>query len=63
MVKVCKCCSNIQIDVLKEAGIEDLEVGCIDYCGAHPEKVYGLIDNELIVCDSEDEFMRKVLGK
>ncbi len=64
MVKVCKHCSNIQIENLQKViSSDDIEIGCIEHCEEHPEKVYGLIDGQLVVCDDESQFITIVSSK
>ncbi|MDR2688018.1 MAG: hypothetical protein LBB75_09710 [Oscillospiraceae bacterium] len=64
-VRVCKKCSGF--DVAELAGLlapEEYTTYCIGHClSKHPElkgKAYGLINDELAVCDTKEEFLAKV---
>jgi len=64
-VRVCKRCSGF--DVAELQGVlapEDYTTYCIGHClSKHPElkgKVYGLINDELVVCGTKEEFLAKV---
>ncbi len=64
MVKVCSCCSNINVDYLKEnlEGIE-VKVGCVDNCAESSGKSFGLINGELVLADDEAAFVKEVLSR
>lgn len=58
MVKVCCCCSNVNVDDLKQVVPEDkLSVGCIENCAAHKDKAYGYINDEMVVVDNSEAFV------
>ena len=64
-VRVCRSCSGF--DVAELEGIlapEDYTTYCIDHClRKHPElkgKAYGLLNGELTVCDTKEEFFAKI---
>lgn len=61
MVKVCCCCSKVDVEALKEVVSEDqLQVGCIDHCAGFDGKPFGLIDGELVVAEDQADFIDKV---
>lgn len=69
-IKVCGKCSGIDIDRLrKHLKHTDckIKVGCIGHCRNDKKelknKVYAIVDKDLIVCDSEDEFFSKLKVK
>ncbi|MCL1951598.1 MAG: hypothetical protein FWF60_02095 [Oscillospiraceae bacterium] len=64
-VRVCKTCSGF--DVAELEGLlapEDYTTYCIGKCKRHNPKlegkVYGLINEELVVCESKEEFFAKI---
>ncbi len=58
MVKICKCCSNIDEQKIKEVVLEqDLEFGCIDQCEQHEGKAFGMLDDILVVKETQEEFL------
>ncbi len=64
MIKVCKCCSNVDIDKLETiAPKEQVEVGCIENCAAYEDKAYGIIDDEMIVANDSDDFIEIVKNR
>ncbi|MBO1264443.1 DUF1450 domain-containing protein [Proteiniclasticum sp. SCR006] len=61
MIKVCEHCSNINIEQLKKAVGEDIvQVGCIDKCAAYETEAYGYVDEELVVENNTEEWIKKV---
>lgn len=64
MVKVCKCCSNMDVEVLKSQieGIE-VELGCVDNCTDASGKAFGLINEELVVVEDVNAFAKEVLAR
>jgi len=61
MIRVCSVCSNVDIDKLRDVVFEeDIEVGCIGECGLHDGKIFGYIDNELIIKDNHEEFIEAI---
>ena len=67
-VRVCKRCSGF--DVTELEGLlarEDYTTYCIGHClSKHPElkgKVYGRINEELVVCDTKEEFFAKIAAR
>lgn len=61
MVKICKCCSNINVEQLMEVvDASEIEFGCIDHCGEHSDKVFGIINEELVVEESQDAFIARM---
>ncbi len=66
-VKVCKHCSNFDVNEIK-AYSEDvnckLKFGCVGKCQRKcPElsdKYFGLIDNELLICSSKEDFFKQM---
>lgn len=64
MVKVCKHCSNIKIESLETVlSASEIEIGCIGHCESYPDQVYGLINNQLVVCDDESQFINIITSK
>jgi len=66
-VKVCKHCSNFDVKEIKAYAKDvdcKLKFGCLGKCRKKcPEledKCFGLIDSELIVCDSKEAFFKKM---
>ncbi|MDF2543687.1 MAG: hypothetical protein K0S47_3405 [Herbinix sp.] len=64
-VKVCKKCSGFDVTNLKgKVKTKDYSTGCIGRCAAkEPDlegKVYGYLNGEFVVCDTEDEFFGKI---
>ena len=64
-VRVCKKCSGFDVDELQ--GVlkpEDYSTYCIGKCLRHNPKlqgkVYGLLDEKLVVCDTKEEFFAKI---
>lgn len=61
MVKICKCCSNVSEEKLLEiVDASNIEFGCIDHCGEFSDKVFGLIDDELVVADTQEAFLGRL---
>lgn len=61
MIRVCEACSNVDIDKLGEIVPKDqLEVECIGECGQHEGKSFGYINDELVIKESEEEFLAAV---
>lgn len=61
MVRICPNCSNVDSSMLE--GIVpkgELEVECIGECGQHEGKSFGYIDDQLIIKDSQEEFIKAV---
>jgi hypothetical protein len=62
MIRVCSACSNVDMDKLRDVVFEeDLEIGCIYECGEHDDKVFGYIDDKLIIKDNEEDFIKAVI--
>jgi len=64
-VRMCKKCSGFDVAELKDLlAREDYTTYCIGHClSKHPElkgKVYGRINEELVVCDTKEEFCAKI---
>lgn len=61
MIKVCPTCSNVDVDKLEKMVSGDkLEVGCIGECGQHEGKSFGYINDELVIKETEADFMAAV---
>lgn len=63
-VKVCRRCSNVDVERLKACGRQEgfrVKVGCIGRCRQnHPELAglsFGLVDGVLVACPDEDAFV------
>ncbi|ABS20771.1 MULTISPECIES: hypothetical protein [Bacillus cereus group] len=66
-IKVCKRCSNLDVDKIKIYGKElnyKVKVGCIGKCSRScPEltdKFVGRLDKQFIICDSQEEFLKQM---
>lgn len=61
MIKVCCCCSKVDVDQLKKVVPEDkLEVGCIDQCQGVDGKAFGLVNDELVSAENSEAFIELV---
>jgi uncharacterized protein YuzB (UPF0349 family) len=61
MIRVCEHCSNVNVELLKEAaGEKNVKVGCIEKCAAYADDAYGYIDDEIIVEKSSENFIKKI---
>lgn len=61
MIKVCADCSNINIEQLMESvGEVKVEIGCVGDCAAYETEAYGLVNGELVVEASSDEWIKKI---
>jgi hypothetical protein len=61
MVKVCESCSRVSIDLLKTIVPENnLTVHCIGHCEGHDGKTFGILNDVLVIKDSEAEFIEAV---
>ncbi len=57
MIKVCKSCSNLDIEALSTVvPSEKLNIGCFDNCALHADKPYGMINGEIVVADNQSAF-------
>lgn len=64
MVKVCACCSKLDVEALKSVVTEEqLQVGCIDHCAGFDGKPFGLIDGELVVAEDQADFIEIVKAR
>ena len=64
-VRVCKKCSGFDVAELQgKLAPEDYTTYCIGKCLRHNPKlegkVYGLLNNELVICDTKEEFFAKI---
>lgn len=64
-IKVCKRCSGFDVKELKGfAPAKEYAVGCIGKCARKcPElsgKVFGLINGELTVCNTKEDFFAEI---
>ncbi len=58
MVRVCPSCSHVDVEKLQDMLQElDLQVECIGECGQHEDQSFGYINDELVIKDSEEEFL------
>ncbi|QOY61033.1 hypothetical protein [Thermophilibacter immobilis] len=68
-IKVCKRCSNVDVDELKaqgrSAGVR-VKIGCVHGCASsHSElrgSAFGLVDGELLVRPTQIELIQDALG-
>lgn len=61
MVRVCPSCSRVDVEKLQELLQDmDLQVECIGECGQHEDQSFGYINDELVIKDSEEEFLAAV---
>lgn len=64
MIKICDCCSNINLERLKTLIPSDkLEIGCLDICESYEDKCFGAIDGEIVYTKTEDEFIDLALWR
>lgn len=66
-LKVCKKCSGLDVKELKSFAKDTnckIRIGCIGKCARKcPElsgKVHGLLDGVHVVCDTKEEFFKKI---
>lgn len=61
MVKVCCCCSKVDLNALEQVvPAEKLVVGCIDQCQGFDGKTFGEINGEVVVAESSEAFIEAV---
>jgi uncharacterized protein YuzB (UPF0349 family) len=61
MIRVCSNCSNVDVDLLTEVFGEDkVEVNCLGQCGMNPDESFGYVNEEFIIVDSEEAFIKAV---
>jgi hypothetical protein len=63
-IKICKKCSGLDVTELKERlNPKDYGFGCIQKClwknAELKGKFFGIINGELVVCDTKEEFFVK----
>lgn len=60
MIKVCDCCSHVDVETLKKAvGEDNVEVGCLEACGKYDKESYGYIGDAMIVEVDSDAWITK----
>lgn len=64
-IKVCKYCSGFDVKELKGfVPAKDYKVGCLGKCARKcPElsnKVFGLLNEKLVVCDTKEDFFAQI---
>ena len=65
-IKVCKKCSGFDVKELKSfVRSKDYSVGCLGKCSARKcgefdHKVIGTLNGEFTVCDTKEEFFKKI---
>ena len=63
MIRVCPYCSNINVDKLKKTiGEENVKTGCIGACRSFSKEAVGKINGELVIKQTEDEFLEAVVN-
>lgn len=61
MVKICGTCSNVNVEKLKSVLSPDqLEVTCVFGCSSYEGKSFGFINGNLVVSDTEQDFLEVV---
>ncbi|MEG6586924.1 DUF1450 domain-containing protein [Dendrosporobacter sp. 1207_IL3150] len=61
MIRVCPTCSNVDLEKITAILNEnDIEVDCIGECGQHENKSFGYINDELVIKDTEEEFLEAI---
>ncbi|CUH95822.1 hypothetical protein P22_1902 [Propionispora sp. 2/2-37] len=61
MIRVCPNCSNVDLEKLHAFLPEnELTEECIGECGQHEDKSFGYIDEELVIKETEEEFINAV---
>jgi uncharacterized protein YuzB (UPF0349 family) len=64
MIRICPNCSSVDPDNLKKVvAVSEFEEECIGECGQHEGKYFGYIDDELVVKDTEEEFLQEVKAR
>jgi uncharacterized protein YuzB (UPF0349 family) len=60
-VCICKKCSGVDVDEVKDlVNKSDLSVRCLKKCGKHKGKAFGILNGEMIICDTKEEFYSKI---
>ena len=58
MIRVCPFCSNVDVNKIKElVGEENVKTGCIGACRSFSKEAVGKINGELVIKQTEDEFL------
>ncbi len=58
MVKVCPYCSHVNVTELKNIiGEENVKTGCIGACRRFQTESVGVVNNEFIIKQTEQEFL------
>lgn len=61
MIRVCPNCSNVDVGKLQALLPEnELSEECLGECGQHEDKSFGYIDEELVIKETEEEFIKAV---
>lgn len=61
MIKVCPCCSNVDVDTLEaKFGSENVEANCLGECGMNEGKSYGFVFDKWVIHDDEEAFLADV---
>lgn len=61
MIKICPNCSNVsETELAKIVSADQLEVECIGECGQHEGKSFGYINDELVIKETEKDFLDAV---
>jgi hypothetical protein len=68
-IKVCKKCSGFDVSELEgKFSPKEYSIGCLQRClcwdknAEFKGKVFGLLEGELVVCDTKEEFFEKLVG-
>lgn len=57
-VRVCRRCSNVDIDKLKKIiGEENVKVGCVGACRKDKNQFFGKINGVYTITKTEEEFL------
>lgn len=60
-IKICPKCKTK--DVIHELNYYNLKIECINYCGIAKNKYVAIVDNKPIICETKEEFIKKIKEK
>ena len=60
MIRVCRNCSHVDNDKLEKMLPGHIQVECIGECGQHAGKIFGYINDQFVLKDTEQEFFEAV---
>jgi uncharacterized protein YuzB (UPF0349 family) len=61
MISICPCCSRMDYEKIEKLyGENFVEIGCLGRCEPYENQCFGLIDDELYVTNTEEEFLELI---